>query len=203
MFWTHVVPGGDRTLRAEVIAGELYLSDSDGVEYDAETYLDETGRDVERATRLFFEQETAVAAGFDGGAAAAEENLTTFWKFLAARATNDRPLRIETFGNKFKQYKHYTGVDKTFNALVISSQKPKHIDLRHGRGTDPEIQKVVAAGKRFEEVMTAIVRTTERDNLASIGIYCRAGHHRSVACGELLKKHVYPLATVKHLTIAR
>lgn len=200
MFWTHVLP--TRTLRAEVIAGELYLSDSDGAEYDAETYLDETGRDVERAAHLFFEQEAADAAGFDGGAPPLDEvDRTTFWEFMAGHAKRDRPLVIETFGNKFRQYKNYTGVQKKFNALVIASSKPRHVDLRHARGTDPEIQKSVQAGRRFEEVVSNIVKTVERDQLESIGIYCRAGHHRSVACGELLKKHVYPLATVRHLTI--
>jgi RNase adaptor protein for sRNA GlmZ degradation len=110
---------------------------------------------------------------------------------------------IETYGNKFSKYKHYTGVQRRFNALVINSQKPKHVDLRYARGTHREVQKCVASGKRFEEVMTNIVQTTERDNLQSIGIYCRAGHHRSVACGELLHKHVYLKATVHHLTISK
>lgn len=191
-----------RTLRAEVISDKLYLSDSDNVEYDAEAYLKEAEDNVERAARLFFEQEAADAAGF-GGAADEEIDRTTFWEFLAKQAKNDRPLVIETFGNKFKQYKNYTGVQKKFNALVICSAKPKNVDLRHARGTDPEIQKSVQSGRRFEEVIANIVKTVEREQLECIGIYCRAGHHRSVACGELLKKHVYTLATVRHLTISR
>ena len=36
-----------------------------------------------------------------------------------------------------------------------------------------------------------------------IGVYCRAGHHRSVAMGEMLKKYVYKNAKIKHLTIHR
>lgn len=49
--------------------------------------------------------------------------------------------------------------------------------------------------------MTRIVTTVEQEDLHFIGIFCTAGHHRSVACGELLLKHVYPKAKLIHLTL--
>lgn len=200
-FWTRELPG--RTLRAEVIAGALYLSDSAGADYDPEPHLDAADHDPAAAAQLFFRAEADDAAGFDVAAGAAAEDKTTFWEYLRAQADPERAVRIETYGNKFRQFKHYAGVERRFNALVICSQKPKHLDLRHVRGTHPDIQKSVQAGKRFEEVMTNVVVTTERDDLHCVGIFCRAGHHRSVACAELLKRHVYPRAVIKHLTLNR
>lgn len=192
-FWSQSLPDG-RTLRAELIGGELYLSDSAGTEYDPAEYGDSHER--------FFEDEAAVA-GFDDDAPAGAADLTTFWDYLRSKATVDRALTVKTYGNKFKNFRNYAGVDRSFNALVICSAKPKHVDLRHARGTDAEVQKCVQAGRRFEEVLDSIVSCTERDNLRSIGIYCRAGHHRSVACAELLRTHVYRRAAVEHLTIRK
>jgi len=51
--------------------------------------------------------------------------------------------------------------------------------------------------------MKNIVKTVERDNCKLIGIYCRAGHHRSVACAELLKRFVYINSNIHHLTIKK
>lgn len=122
-----------------------------------------------------------------------------FWEVLRGIATINRKLEIYTYGIKFKQFKNYSKTDCNFNALVITGSKMGN--LHKIRGTNPELQKRVRSGNRFEEVMLNIVKTVEEKDYHSIGIYCRAGHHRSVACGELLKKFVYTDSTVKHLTI--
>ena len=73
--------------------------------------------------------------------------------------------------------------------------------LKVARGTGTSVQHLVESGRRFQEVVEDIVTTTERGNLAAVGVYCRAGHHRSVACAELIRAHVYPRASVRHLTL--
>lgn len=128
-------------------------------------------------------------------------NEDQFWVLLRKMANVDRQLEIHTYGIKFKQYKNYSKTDRNFNALVITGNKSGN--LHKLRGTDPGLQKRVRSGKRFEEVMINIVKTVERDKCKIIGIYCRAGHHRSVACGELLKKFVYINSNITHLTIKR
>lgn len=194
----------DRVLHAQVINDQLYLNDSHGNEYDAEPFLRQAQGDHKVAAQLFLDTEQNVA-GFeaDEDTPVLQENAIDFWPWLQTKADSNRDLRVETYGNKFARFKHYTGVQRRFNALVINSSKPKHVDLRHARGTHREVQKCVESGKRFQEVMTNIVETVERENLETIGIYCRAGHHRSVACAELLKRHIYPKADVRHLTISK
>ena len=53
--------------------------------------------------------------------------------------------------------------------------------------------------------MELVVKYIENDKNTSnvIGIYCTAGHHRSVAIIEILKKYIYVDAVVKHLHINR
>ena len=63
-------------------------------------------------------------------------------------ATKSRDLEIHTYGNKFKQYKHYNKTDCNFNALVITSSKVGN--LHKLRGTDLSLQKRVRSGNRFE-----------------------------------------------------
>ena len=91
-------------------------------------------------------------------------------------------------------------MDCAFNALHVNSKRPKGVSLKGLRGTDEIIQKGVKAGSGFVKVMTNIVDRTEEHNYVKIGIYCRSGHHRSVACAELLLKFVYPKAIIKHIT---
>jgi len=89
--------------------------------------------------------------------------------------------------------------DKTFDARYINSAKPK--GLRDLRGTDEIIQKCIESGSGFDFIMNCIINYIEINNSRIIGIYCRSGHHRSVAVVELLKKHIYVNAKIKHLDI--
>jgi len=125
----------------------------------------------------------------------------------------NREILMVSFGEKFKspasmeQNKISPELpfkcDKTFDARHINSSKPKGGGLRDLRGTDEIIQKCIESGSGFEFVMNCIVKSIEKNNYKTIGIYCSAGHHRSCALIELLKKHLYPNAKIKHLHINR
>jgi len=142
--------------------------------------------------------------GLDGNASDCEDmdlSKDPFWKYIKDlyKVKEDRLLQIHTFGNKYKKFASWKNdTDKSFGAFV-ESKKPKN--LRNMRGTDEGIQKTVRSGKKFELIMANIVREVEGQNMKTIGIFCRAGHHRSVACGELLKKYVYTKAKITHKTI--
>ena len=118
---------------------------------------------------------------------------------------NEREIEIISFGEKFKTPKSMerTLCQKTFDARHINSSKPKGKSLRDLRGTDEIIQKCIESGSGFEFVMTCIIKAINEKNYKIIGIYCTAGHHRSVAVVELMKKNLYPNAKIKHLHINR
>jgi len=170
-------------------------------------YLDNVSA-VSEAVDIFFDwaKENNDESGFDSDEDLSDYDIDndTFWLYLRSKCDTSRSITIHTYGNKFKQFAHWNSqMQCSYNALVINSKKPKNVDLRHARGTDIGVQKAVRAGREFETVMTRIVESVESNNYNKIGIYCRAGHHRSVAVGELLKKYVYKNATVNHITISR
>jgi RNase adaptor protein for sRNA GlmZ degradation len=73
--------------------------------------------------------------------------------------------------------------------------------MHHLRGTDKIIKKCTEAGSGFSEVITRIVNYIETKEEKKIGIFCTAGHHRSVAVVELLKMYLYKKAQIKHNNI--
>ena len=125
----------------------------------------------------------------------------------------NKDILLVSFGEKFRTPKSMEQTkisealpfrcEKTFDARHINSSKPKGGGLRDLRGTDEIIQKCIESGSGFEFVMTCIVKYIEENNSKIIGVYCTAGHHRSCAVIELLKKHLYPNAKIKHLHINR
>lgn len=140
--------------------------------------------------------------------------MDAFYSELRKMITNpERKILIVSFGVKFKspismeqnfisEILHLK-CEKTFDARHIHSSKPKGGGLHDLRGTDEIIQKTIESGTGFEFVMSCIVKSIEKENYKTIGIYCTAGHHRSVALVELLKKYLYPNAEIKHLHINR
>lgn len=89
--------------------------------------------------------------------------------------------------------------DIVFDARVIVSRKPS--GTHNLRGTDEIIQKEMESGTNYEIVVRRIVDSIEITGNRIIGIYCTAGHHRSVALAELIKKYLYPDAKITHLHI--
>jgi hypothetical protein len=126
----------------------------------------------------------------------------SFFEEMRSIANRSRKIKIESFGNKYSGFetlcKKY---DKTFSALQVNNKIPKGVSLKTERGTNDYIQRVVRSGRGFEYLFRAIVETIEKNNHDTIGVYCRAGHHRSVAVVEMLKKYVYKNADIKHLHI--
>lgn len=170
-------------------------------------YLDDVSA-ISEAVDMFFDwvKENNDESGFDSDEDLDDYDIDkdTFWSYLRSKCDTNRRISIHTYGNKFKQFAHWNSqMQCSYNALVINSKKPKNVDLRHARGTDIGVQKAVRAGREFETVMERIVESVETNNYNKIGIYCRAGHHRSVAVGELLKKYIYNKATINHITISK
>lgn len=125
----------------------------------------------------------------------------------------NRDIIFVSFGEKFRSPKSMEQsnisdsmpfkCNKTVDARHINSSKPKGGNLRNLRGIDEIIQKCIESGSGFEFVMRCIIKYIEEHNCKIIGIYCTAGHHRSTAVIELLRKNLYPNAKIKHLHINR
>jgi hypothetical protein len=118
----------------------------------------------------------------------------------------NRKLKILTYGTRFEPGLDLTKykIQETFNATVLRGGQEKNnltfkllIKLR---GDDPRIQQEVRHAVLFESFVENIILNVETRNLERISIVCRAGHHRSVSCSEMLI-HLYPLIKMKHLTI--
>lgn len=103
----------------------------------------------------------------------------------------NRDILLVSFGEKFRTPKSMEQTkisdalpfkcEKTFDARHINSSKPKGGGLRNLRGTDEIIQKCVESGSGFEFVINCIVKYIEEHNSKVIGVYCTAGHHRSIS----------------------
>ena len=152
----------------------------------------------------FIESKTD-SAGFIPNVFLDEENdmaNDTFFELMRQKATIDRKLIIYTFGKKYTQFDSWKNKSQvSFSVLHLNSSRPKGVSLNNVRGTDATLQKCVRNASEFDEIFNHIIVTIEARNLSIIGVYCKAGHHRSVAIGELLKIHVYKNAKVTHLTI--
>ena len=69
------------------------------------------------------------------------------------------------------------------------------------RGTNLKVQQEIRYAELYQEFIENIIKEVELNNFIKISIVCKAGHHRSVACAEMLI-HIYPNRTIQHLTIA-
>lgn len=120
-------------------------------------------------------------------------------KFLKSLAvTTDRIIHIVTYGTRFI-FEPPSGVQKIFDASVLNGKRNK--DIIKLRGTSLKIQQLVRDADGFVKFFTELIKSVEVENLTFIAITCKAGHHRSVACAEILR-YVYPNATVEHLTMS-
>lgn len=127
------------------------------------------------------------------------------WKKLQAKfnVNQDRKLKIMTYGTTFI---HETPkkCQCVFNAAIIRGNITKRSALQKKlvklRGTDYRLQQNIRNTDLFTKFIEGVVEKVEKENLYNIAIICRAGHHRSVACAEMLV-HLYPNRKVDHLTI--
>lgn len=114
-----------------------------------------------------------------------------------------RKLKIVTYGTV---YIHETPKEcqQVFNSAVLrGGQEKKTVSYKmliKLRGTDARIQQDVRNAVLFQSFIEDVVSNIESKNLTTIAIVCRAGHHRSVACAEMLK-NLYMSVSTEHLTI--
>jgi len=115
----------------------------------------------------------------------------------------NRKLHIYTFGTSFI-FDNPKDCQKTYNAAILRGSHKKRStqfkELVKMRGTDLQIQQEIRECPIFCDFIQDIVKDIESNNLHTIAITCRAGHHRSVACAEMLV-HLYVNRKVNHLTI--
>jgi len=133
-------------------------------------------------------------------------NNDFFWSMMKEKynININRKLHIITYGINFIQ-KTPTMCQKIYNAGMLRLENKKGCELSMNyymkqRGTCTLIQEQVRCSLLFTTLMESIINDIETNNFDCIGIICYAGHHRSVACAEMLK-HLYINITCNHLTI--
>lgn len=129
-------------------------------------------------------------------------NIHDFYAKMSSIAKKDREIELDSFGENHKSFLEFCKkYDVTFCALHIGIKRPTGVNLKIARGTGNVIQTCVEDASGYQFLVEEIVKNIEQYNHKKVGVYCRAGHHRSVAITELLKKHLYPNAKIKHLHI--
>lgn len=118
----------------------------------------------------------------------------------------DRKLEIDTYGTRFI-FDIPKGVQSVHNAAILRGNFPKTAATKKAltklRGTNLKLQEDVRNANGFLDFINDVVKDIEENDLNHIAIICKAGHHRSVACAEMLK-FLYTNEThvrVNHLTI--
>lgn len=130
-------------------------------------------------------------------------NIHDFYTKMGSIVKKDREIEIDSFGENHKSFLEFCKkYDETFCALHLGIKRPMGVNLKIARGTNPVIQECVENASGYQFLIYKIVKNIEHNNHKKVGIYCRSGHHRAVAIIELLKKHVYPNAKIKHLHIS-
>eukprot|EP00928_Gymnodinium_smaydae_P035476 TRINITY_DN24964_c0_g1_i1.p1 TRINITY_DN24964_c0_g1~~TRINITY_DN24964_c0_g1_i1.p1 ORF type:complete len:373 (+),score=47.05 TRINITY_DN24964_c0_g1_i1:140-1258(+) len=118
----------------------------------------------------------------------------------ALGADGSRHIKIITYGRVAVQTpplveRHYC-VDHKGIRYRLSGREAAKVS-----GLDELIQARVCRCALFQDWLKDIVREIEGCNLASIGVFCWKGRHRSVAAAEMLRMCYYPLAEVTHLCL--
>lgn len=130
-----------------------------------------------------------------------------FWKKLKIKMNVNtmRRLKIVTYGTVYISEKPKI-CQAVYNASILRGGQDKRSltfkMLVKSRGTDLRIQQDVRNAVLFEKFISDVIYDFETKNLDTVAIICRAGHHRSVACAEMLK-YLYTNITVEHITIAK
>jgi hypothetical protein len=160
-------------------------------------------------------------SGFDGGTCSLDNYPDydgandSLWKKLKNKynVNVERKIRILTWGSTFV-FEKPSGCQYAFNSATLrgaikrvnksersEQEKLMMKDLRKLRGTNLKIQHEVREAELFEKFMDNVVSEIEQNNFHTIGIFCVRGHHRSVACAEILSKFLYERATIEHLNL--
>lgn len=167
-----------------------------------------------------FEKKFCKAHGFSNVETDCLDNLEKydysndiFWNIMKSKFNPDvnRNIKIISYGIQFypilDQYilPDYESINHTYDVRPLRTPKDKRPvnfnSLIKLRGTDLRIQKEIRETELFELIMSNIIHDIEKKDLKSIALFCNKGHHRSVACAEMLK-YLYPNAIITHLCIS-
>ena len=126
-----------------------------------------------------------------------------FWKILHNKydVNVNRKLKIYTYGTN-KSLPSQKGCQMIFDASILRGNQVNITEktLLKMRGTNLILQQVIRTSLLFNGFINDIVENIEKNDYSVISIICKAGHHRSVACAEMLK-NLYQNCTTTHLTI--
>ena len=190
---------------------ELVLWDEKGTDYALriteareEVSRMDTTPESELTTLLITLREniTGVVAGFDGeskddGMVPYDHTIDPLIEKLRKEASPERELKVYTYGTRYV-FVDPEGVQARFDACHLRGER--NSELAKLRGTDPKLQQVVRVIPEFPDFLKGIVRQVETENLHTISIFCRGGHHRSVTAAELLRP-LYPKVIIDHMNI--
>jgi hypothetical protein len=208
---------------------DSYVWDNKSTDYskklsDAFDYINTTShekRDRQLLILQHFRDSFNEISGFDGGTCSLDNypnydgDNDSLWKKLKSKynVNVEREICIMTWGSTFV-FEKPSGCQHSFNSATLrgaikrvnkserSEQEKLMVkDLRKLRGTHKKIQHEVREAELFEKFMENVVSEIEHNNFQTIGIFCVRGHHRSVACAEMLSKFVYNKSVVKHLNL--
>merc|ERR1712194_59017 len=137
--------------------------------------------------------------GFSTEEAPADEGLQHLPSPSELGVTQDRQLHIYTWGKALRKAAPPDS-EHNFNAGILNG-RGGGADLRTMNGLSDEVQNNVACCGLFPRWIGMVCAKVEHSSCRCISINCTKARHRSVAAAEILKKHYYPNATMKHLTI--
>lgn len=141
-----------------------------------------------------------------------DKNIDQFWNASKLKFNVDveRNLKIVTYGYQFypvlDKYilEDYNNIQVTYDVRSLKTNKNKQgLDFKalcKLRGTDLKVQQEIREAEMFETILENIIKEIETKNLTYIAICCNRGHHRSIACAEMLK-YLYTNTQINHLTL--
>jgi hypothetical protein len=127
-------------------------------------------------------------------------DLIDFYHKINSIIIKEREIQIDSFGKSHHDFLNFCKTyDNTFGVTHIGIQCPRNFKPSEYRGTHIIIQDYVQNSPCYKSLIINIIEDIEKNNYTKIGIYCTAGHHRSVAVVELIKKYIYKNAIITHL----
>lgn len=95
-------------------------------------------------------------------------------------------------------HKTSQSVNTQYDIKALSGRRPHNISNIDGR--HKKIQESILRHSNYTNYINNIIKFIETHDLTRVSFHCKHGHHRSVACAELLGTW-YPLAKIIHTNI--
>jgi|HubBroStandDraft_1064217.scaffolds.fasta_scaffold284113_1 hypothetical protein len=94
------------------------------------------------------------------------------------------------------------GCERAFDCRRLN-MRGHGLDLRFGRGNDPEFQAEASRDPEFLKFILLVAKCVMDNNYTRIAFYCSKGHHRSVAAATLWVTTFAPTACVVHTCLRK